>query len=1011
MPGVVRSRRTWPTMLGVMLGVMPSMAWAQPAATAALPAAMVLPLRIGRHPGFVRVVFDLPPGVMPLVSASDAGVSVRVPGSVLALPAHPGGDMAGWRVAGDHADLSLAPGQTAHRMQMPGRLVVDVAEAAVMSPRRAALASAASAPAASASAQPVRDRSLRGRHPSPSAPLASSRPAEPDRGVTQPAVRPPTLPPVGMSPPVVSPRPPPGALTPPAPAIAVAPGGSVLLPFAFETGAAAFRRGTDAILVFDEARPVDVAGLPPGNPLAGAQVQVLAGATLVTFPLAASRQPRLRHVRSGWRIELQDQPATPAAMVLTLADGHADLALAASATATSGQVVSVPDPLTGGQLQVGTLRGGRVYEHAAGVYADEHVEGAGTMQGVSAERRLPDFTLLPSWQGVALEPGSDNVSLRPVMAGFRIQSGRPDGALTLTASGPDPDPDMAGVALLSRRFDLPALPLAALSQRLQTATDAAAAAPTGDRGAARVTAAQAMLALGMGAEAQAVLALATAEDARLIADPLLRSLSAAAALVAGRPGEAAALDDPAPPGPPELASSGLAAKPAGQDEMTLWHDLRAAMVAAAAGRAVDVATADGLAARMALLLSYPAPLRDRLLPMAVAALADTPHADAARRIAAGRPDDAGLDFARALLATDSSDARTRLAALGQSSDRSVRVRAAVALIEARRAGQEITAGQAADALDPLIYAWRGDGREGALRLRVAALRDEAGQFRQALTLLRESADPALAEGWPDQRDALRAALAGTFAHALERDRTDPLPPLDLVTLAEENADLMPEGEAGQAVANRIADRLMALDLPDQAAGVLTHMMEQAAAGPARAELGVRLAGLALDRAAPQDALLALSASNAETLSQPLRDGRTLLFARASAARGELAPALGALAGIDPATHEGATAERLRAELLERSQSWPEAEAAWSKVALRELPPVGPLDATQAGLLVRVAAAAGQAGDEAALTRLREAMLPRVAASPTADTLRQLTMGLVRTAADLPGGNRVRSTLR
>jgi hypothetical protein len=59
-------------------------------------------------------------------------------------------------------------------------------------------------------------------------------------------------------------------------------------------------------------------------------------------------------------------------------------------------------------------------------------------------------------------------------------------------------------------------------------------------------------------------------------------------------------------------------------------------------------------------------------------------------------------------------------------------------------------------------------------------------------------------------------MADFFAEALAHDAAAPLPPLELVALVAENTDLLRGGDAGQALASRLADRLVALDLPRRA---------------------------------------------------------------------------------------------------------------------------------------------------------------------------------------------------
>ena len=86
-------------------------------------------------------------------------------------------------------------------------------------------------------------------------------------------------------------------------------------------------------------------------------------------------------------------------------------------------------------------------------------------------------------------------------------------------------------------------------------------------------------------------------------------------------------------------------------------------------------------------------------------------------------------------------------------------------MELRLAAGAIDARQAADGLERLLYSWRGDQRERALRERLAALKARTGEWRAALALLRESETL-----FPDDKAAIHAELADTFAALLRTIR-------------------------------------------------------------------------------------------------------------------------------------------------------------------------------------------------------------------------------------------------
>ena len=241
------------------------------------------------------------------------------------------------------------------------------------------------------------------------------------------------------------------------------------------------------------------------------------------------------------------------------------------------------------------------------------------------------------------------------------------------------------------------------------------------------------------------------------------------------------------------------------------------------------------AATAPLALAYPQALRARLLPLMAETMILGGEAKAAESLMAKLAEDPELALARALLLESRHEEEPALAAydsLAAGRDRLIRVRAARRALELRLATGRIDAGQAAAAMERLLYAWRGDQREFEMRLRLAALQADAGAWRPALASLRET-EPL----FPDRQEEIRAHLQQVFAALLQDRNADKLPPLDLVALVGDNADLVPDGEAGETLAARLADRLMALDLPRRAGPVLEKLMSGAPAGSARA--GVR----------------------------------------------------------------------------------------------------------------------------------------------------------------------------
>ena len=758
----------------------------------------------------------------------------------------------------------------------------------------------------------------------------------------------------GQAPPPVAapPIPTSPAEPPPLAASAARPPGEApafTLPFDPTVGAAAFRRGDAAIVVFDQRRSVDLGPLHDDPVFGDATAETLAASTLIRLPLAQGMALSLSRAGPAWRIAVVPAPLKLAPIRDLTENGR--LALTAH---TPGQVVTIADPDTGGALLVGTAQ-------TAG-------------EGVPVGHCTPEFALLPTWQGVAIEPLADSLALRVRPDGFLLTGG-PDGlALSLLSEA---GVALADAAALTRRFDFPALRSDSLAQRMQAELVAAADTPPMRRGPPRRVAAQTMIALGLGPEAQAILQLAAAQDPAEAASSRTQALTAVAALVADRPDEAQALLDPALDG---------------TDEIALWRAVLAAERQAGSPQAAAV-----FAATLPLVLSYPAGLRDRLLPLAAETMAAGGQAKAAAALLDARKDDPALELARAMLKEAQGDTDGALAgydAVAAGHDRSRHARAAVRALELRLAAGKVEAGHAADELDKLLYAWRGDVTETALRQRVAELRSQTGAWRSGLALLRESEAVD-----PDHKPALHTRLQAMFDALLIGPALDRLSPLDLVSLLDENADLLPTGADAQALDGRLADRLLALDLPKRAAPVLEKLMQRAA-GAGRAELGARLATLRLGEGDADGAIAALSASTGPDLPPDLAERRGLTQAAAEARRGETEHALATLAAVaTPAADEA------RATMLERIGDWPGAERALTVYAARTVPAEGKLDDAQRGTLLRLATAAARAGDATVLASLRTREEPRMESGPLTEMFRLLTADPVRGVDDLKRARR------
>jgi hypothetical protein len=966
-------------------------------------------IRSGNHPDFGRIVFDAPPGVSYRVVRDGDRLTVQFADDV-ALTGDP---RLPRNVAALHADqaqavLTVAAGATFHDMRFGDHVVIDVFDPASAggdpasvpasshpSPPPPASAQARAAPNPHAAAAPApahpaaaATASTQAAAATASTQAASAAPAvvaapEPTRTPPVSAV---TVSPPGttMSPPSATASPPdvtasPSAAMMPPSAATVPPsipevppsattgsaepiglsavpvtlppdtkGAAFALPFSSNVGAAVFRHRGETLVVFDDRRPIDMSALQASPAFAEARVELLPAGTLIRITPPPGTAVSLSKTPQGWTVAALAVPPQPQPF-----EPESDDAFLGVAAREPGSVLAIADPVTGDTLLIGTQRQ--------------------PGQAMLTTRRTAQFTLLPTTQGVVVAPLADTVALRAVPNGF---------ALTTT---PDPlaisrsDTEALGdVTALTRRFDFPSLPADQLLRQLAADIADAGALPLLARGPTRRAAAITMIGLGMGAEAEALLQLTAADDPRQAASADIVGLTAVAAMLAGRPAEADGINDP---------------RLTGTDEIVLWRALRVAMLDDTSPFA-----AIALVSTVPLLLSYPPPIRDRFVPLATETMVLGGAKATATALLLRAKELPGLDLARAMLAQATGDTDSALAqydALAAGHDQLVRARAAVRAVELRLATGKFDTRQAAEEFDALLFAWRGDQRELDLREKLAVLRQQLGEWRPALALLRDSETM-----FPDDAKDIHARLQTAFDALLHDDGANKLPPLEFVALVDENADLVPNTREGEAMQAMLADKLLALDLPKRAGPVLDKLMRAMPAGRGRAAFGARLATLRLGEADAGGALAALATSDAADLPAPLNEQRLLVRADAQARWGDVAGAIGVLAGLS-----SVAAQAERASILEQAKDWAGADRALADYVAKTVPETGDLDDGARRSLLRLATAAARAGDDATLAALREHQEARMGTGPLADMFRLLTSDPVHGTDDLPRAGR------
>jgi tetratricopeptide (TPR) repeat protein len=724
------------------------------------------------------------------------------------------------------------------------------------------------------------------------------------------------------------------------------PGTAIDLPFPASVGAAAFQGADSGYVVFDQRQPMSLTLLKDDPVFQTATTRLLPNGTLLQFKMPPNQFMALTHVPQGWRISALPAPPRLQGIDGTSANGQLTLPVE-----LRGAVLTMADPDTGATLMVGTTRRPNL--------------------ATLLPHRTSEFIERATTQGIVVEPLSDSIQMQPTPEGFSLTNR--NGRLALSPVTATMQATVEAKRL-SRSLTLPDLRTETLHSRLQRQFMEAGATPPLSRGLLHQEAAETLLALGYAAEAQSLLQTLAEQDPQLVASKTTEELTGVSSILAGRPNEAEALDDP---------------KLNGNDEIDFWRAVRQAM-----GDEGSPAAAAVFAGTAPMLMLYPKPVTERVLPLVVETMLLGGEIASGARMLETRPNDPRLDYARALrkqVDGDTDGALGMLDVLAKGRDQFDSFRAAVHAIELRLSSGRIDTAQAADSLEKLLIAWRGDDRELALRERIADLRGQTGAWRDALTILRDAQ-----RDFPEHATTIRSRLETMFGKMIGSDDNKKMPPLDFVAMVDENTDLMPRFDADPVVQQALVDRLDALDLPDRAIPLERKLLQGARSELAKARYGASLAVLQAREGQDKDALATLDATESDQAPADLAENRILTRAAAMAHTSNRDGAIKLLKELATA---GAAAKR--AELLEETQDWVDAEAAWQDSLTAAVPPpVGPVSLPIAHTLVRLATAASRNKDDATLAALRQTWLNRLPAGEEADAFSLLTSPPVQSTADL-----------
>ena len=885
-----------------------------------------------------RLTFDAP------VKVDFGEVYAKLPGSVVGLDADYQSDMTVVKIV-------LAPGAEPRSFQEDAAFVVDVMPAEKKAPvdieSAAKMMQGAAQEPVAPQAQPVAKKELAAVAPETKPESApATAPAAPKAPLTVPAASAPRAEARAAIAAPMKPAAPEPAASPKAASEAVFVGvsrqnGTIAITFPFEeaVGGAMFRRGDWAFVVLDTERKIYLSELTgdTSHVVKSFEQSRLSGGQVIKLKIDANRLMSLATSEKGWTIQIGGAIANPSRPIparrVFAGQNRAGIFIPLAAP---GRAYDIKDPEVGDHLIV--------------------VTAMSPVRGLVRGQDFVDFDALASIHGVALAPRADNLTVELSPEGVTVT--RPEGLeVSNMQSVLPPLPEKARGASDTISALEPEVwqeeRKADYNDREMELARRLAESPITSRAEARSALARFYLANDLASNALGVLEAGKDSEAKFGSESSHALLHGLAELMMHRP--SAAFQDL---NNPVLAKSPQAAllRTAALSALTRWSEARdqfnAGRNAVATlplevqrtvlmeGMRVMVSASDFGAAsdiRAQLDLIGIPPAMKPTVKLLSARLA----------LGLGRADQAAADYAELAAGPESpamAEARLRL-------------------VEMRMGRGGLDRPRAIEALETLSFVWRGDETEVETMRLLAKLYVGEARYRDAFNLL----DAALlVRPESETTRSFHSEMAAIFEDLFLSDRASTVDPVESLAIYYDFSKLTPIGRRGDELIRRLADRLVSVDLLDQAAELLDYQVKYRLSGVAKAQVAAKLAWVQLLNGKPANSIQALADTRIADIPQDLREQRLLLEARALSELHRYNAALELAAGAD-----GPEAERLRGDILWAAKRWREAGEAYEKLLATRWQKPDPLDETERRDVLRAGLAYALGSETVGLARLRD----------------------------------------
>ena len=311
-----------------------------------------------------------------------------------------------------------------------------------------------------------------------------------------------------------------------------------------------------------------------------------------------------------------------------------------------------------------------------------------------------------------------------------------------------------------------------------------------------------------------------------------------------------------------------------------------------------------------------------------------------------------------------------------------RVRAKLSLTDYEVISGKITPLQAAEKLERLRFAWRGDDLELDILRRIGKFYIEGGKMEEGLATLKQAL-MLLPDN--DAAKQLHMEMAFAFRDVFLGKNNHDVSALDALSLYERFYDLAPPGAEGDAIIRALAQRMVSLDLLDRGAALLADQARHRLAAPMKTRVGTQAAGIYLLDRKPDEALIILKDTDDASAAEALVVERNLLKAKALSSLDRVGEAKSILKNVD-----SEYAIRLLVDIAWRARDW--AGAADTLDHLIGPPPAEVLKPETAQLIISRAIALALINDSAGLEKMRSDFLKSMKDMPQEDLFKTLTEG-------------------